>query len=696
MWTDLSMKDKSDLMSLFLKYGISSLSDMRRIYDGTQDTEQIYSGGDIKESKITATLSRDKWNNLYKQGRVSLSQIPRKYQSWIEGENSQFKQQITDTVSETGTRLMPIVLGAASGGAGGAVAGLFNTAFDIGINALSKGRNNSWGEFVVNDVFNSNAEEHPYWTMAAEFTNPLNFLDSTSKVANKVPNLLQRGNKNSLYPLLQQNAYRIINEEGLQDVIDSGVIRPKQSGPFSHTGIQGGTWFSKGKIASQKHPDILPNGNKIFYRGDYVIEINPTSTQFPKGTTEGTKDLNYLLGEMEINPLDPNIKIFSRKTGKEISKFDYIQNSNSFVPKLDDTYNLSLTPNKDIQHLILDSNGNLKTSQLEGVENTVFMDKVNGRVIKVSEPTKNTETLQKIINYNLDKGNIGEAGLNSIYEGIITTPEGLRVVTSQPKINTFASFGDFSTPYINYKLKKLGYQRHRGLFLTPNGRIIRDVKPANVGYNNGNIFIFDPEIIRAFGGRIYDGEQDINDYQVSLDNYSKYKDSSAFTTEDLNVRPAPINYDELALRQRYAESTFNNEAVSPKGAKGAYGIMPHIHKWYVEETGDTGDLTDLAYNTRIRDWLMERNLRSDIHSSADTDSVRVGKLLVQHNYGSGNTRRKLKELEAKGIDTHNSFEWLDAFPKEPREYTNFVLRNKDINQHKNTEAFNKELKILKK
>ena len=46
------MKDKSDLMSLFLKQGISSLSDMRRIYDGTQDTEQVYSGGDIKESKI--------------------------------------------------------------------------------------------------------------------------------------------------------------------------------------------------------------------------------------------------------------------------------------------------------------------------------------------------------------------------------------------------------------------------------------------------------------------------------------------------------------------------------------------------------------------------------------------------------------------------------------------------------------------
>ena len=112
--------------------------------------------------------------------------------------------------------------------------------------------------------------------------------------------------------------------------------------------------------------------------------------------------------------------------------------------------------------------------------------------------------------------------------------------------------------------------------------------------------------------RIYDGEQDVNNYQLSLDNYSKYKNSHTFTTEDLNVKPAPINYNEIALRQRYAESTFNNEAVSPKGAVGAYGIMPQTHKWYVDETGDGGDLKDPEYNKKIRDWLMEKNLKSDI------------------------------------------------------------------------------------
>lgn len=37
-WNDLTMKERSDLMSLFLKNGIGSLSDMRRIYDGEHDT----------------------------------------------------------------------------------------------------------------------------------------------------------------------------------------------------------------------------------------------------------------------------------------------------------------------------------------------------------------------------------------------------------------------------------------------------------------------------------------------------------------------------------------------------------------------------------------------------------------------------------------------------------------------------------
>lgn len=92
-WNDLTMKERSDLMSLFLKAGVGSLSDMRHIYDGLQDTEE-YSGGTLKESNVSAALSRDQWNNLYRQGKVGLSEIPRKYQPWIEGENSNVRREV--------------------------------------------------------------------------------------------------------------------------------------------------------------------------------------------------------------------------------------------------------------------------------------------------------------------------------------------------------------------------------------------------------------------------------------------------------------------------------------------------------------------------------------------------------------------------------------------------------------------------
>lgn len=99
-WDDLSLRDRADLMSLFLDNGVSSLKEMRHIYDGEEDT---YSGGILPAAKKTKTLTRDRWNNLYRQGKVTLSQIPRKYQPWIEGENSDFKKGVTDAIDRFGT-----------------------------------------------------------------------------------------------------------------------------------------------------------------------------------------------------------------------------------------------------------------------------------------------------------------------------------------------------------------------------------------------------------------------------------------------------------------------------------------------------------------------------------------------------------------------------------------------------------------
>ncbi len=50
-WNDLTMKERSDLMSLFLKAGVGSLSDMKHIYDGTKDTEGGYSEDTLEKRR---------------------------------------------------------------------------------------------------------------------------------------------------------------------------------------------------------------------------------------------------------------------------------------------------------------------------------------------------------------------------------------------------------------------------------------------------------------------------------------------------------------------------------------------------------------------------------------------------------------------------------------------------------------------
>lgn len=80
---------------------------------GTFPESTEYYGGNLNSAKISATLSRDQWNNLYKQGKISLSQIPRKYQSWIEGENSNFKKDITNAINNFGTNYVAPTLATA-------------------------------------------------------------------------------------------------------------------------------------------------------------------------------------------------------------------------------------------------------------------------------------------------------------------------------------------------------------------------------------------------------------------------------------------------------------------------------------------------------------------------------------------------------------------------------------------------------
>lgn len=129
-----------------------------------------YFGGNLKGSKVSSSLSRDQWNNLYKQDKVSLTQIPRKYQSWIKAENSSFKRGITNAIDNFGTKYVsPVILGGVTG-PGGMIAGLANTALDIGINSATKGEKTSWGDLLLDK------DKYPIGSTLLELTNPLNFI----------------------------------------------------------------------------------------------------------------------------------------------------------------------------------------------------------------------------------------------------------------------------------------------------------------------------------------------------------------------------------------------------------------------------------------------------------------------------------------------------------------------------------------
>lgn len=135
--------------------------------------------------------------------------------------------------------------------------------------------------------------------------------------------------------------------------------------------------------------------------------------------------------------------------------------------------------------------------------------------------------------------------------------------------------------------------------------------------------------------------------------------------------------EDVLLRQRYAESAFNNKARSQAGAMGAYQIMPNTLKGYVDATGDSGDIYDYDYNKRVRDHVMDTLLRSRTVSGGDpTEEVKYAKQLAAYNWGVGNLGKYLEKLKNAGTDIYRSLDWMDGLPKETRDYVNFILFKK--------------------
>ena len=136
-----------------------------------------------------------------------------------------------------------------------------------------------------------------------------------------------------------------------------------------------------------------------------------------------------------------------------------------------------------------------------------------------------------------------------------------------------------------------------------------------------------------------------------------------------------------ALKQRYAESAFNDKAKSKAGAQGAWQIMPITMKDYLGRgRGKAGDLNDPEYNRKVRDWVMgiiPRDLQ-EFWSDSDSDRAKLAKLYAAYNWGAGNLRGFLRKKQKAGVDISNPDNWVDDLNPETRRYVKYLAFDEDI------------------
>jgi len=82
--------------------------------------------------------------------------------------------------------------------------------------------------------------------------------------------------------------YRVIGDEvGYNDLINSGVIRPNQTGPFKGRS----TYYTKGAINDINNPVVGGNVAKgTTYKGNYIVEVLPNEKHFPLDNHKLHKD----------------------------------------------------------------------------------------------------------------------------------------------------------------------------------------------------------------------------------------------------------------------------------------------------------------------------------------------------------------------------------------------------------------------
>lgn len=144
-----------------------------------------------------------------------------------------------------------------------------------------------------------------------------------------------------------------------------------------------------------------------------------------------------------------------------------------------------------------------------------------------------------------------------------------------------------------------------------------------------------------------------------------------------------------ALKQRYAESGFHNEAVSRAGAIGPYQIMPITYQDYLTNgKGKAGNLNDPEYSRQVRDWVMSviPSRLGEFWSEDDSDQAKRAKLYGAYVWGSGNMRNFLRRQRANGADISGGVDWVEKLNPEARRYVKYIALDQDIEGTPYTDA----------
>ena len=135
------------------------------------------------------------------------------------------------------------------------------------------------------------------------------------------------------------------------------------------------------------------------------------------------------------------------------------------------------------------------------------------------------------------------------------------------------------------------------------------------------------------------------------------------------------------LRQRYAESVFDDKAVSNAGARGAWQIMPITYKDYLTRgKGKEGDLDDPDFNRLVRDHtfrMIPRDLE-EIWDENYSDRNKLALLYAGYNRGANGLKKYLRGLVKKGVDISKPENWVEGMNPKTRNYVHFLAYDEDV------------------